>query len=95
MDKTEYLALKKIAKQQTGADDLDSLRYYGKMQLRNAKYIKFIAVFICLTSLPAMLLIIGIPIFIVGLCLYFFGYRKAYRKARAFSEHLERDPELT
>lgn len=95
MDKIEYNALKKIARTEAGADDFESLQYYGQIQLRNAKWVKRIALFICIMSVPAMLLVIGIPIFIMGLCLYFFGYRKARKKAEGFMQHLAQDPEFT
>lgn len=94
MDRVEYIALKKEAITQVGANDKDSLLYYARTQIKNTKYVKWIALFLCITSFPAMLIIIGIPIFIIGLCLYFFAYRKLKKKADNFLAHVEKDTDF-
>ena len=95
MNKVEYQALKKTASTQVGADDYDSLKYYAETQIKNTRYIKWIAIFMAVTSFPAIFIVIGLPIFIIALCLYFFVYRRLHRKALNFLNHVEQDPELT
>lgn len=94
MNKIEYKALKKTAMKEFGADDKESLDYYAQKLEKFAKYYKYMAIALFIVSIPLSLLIIGIPMMIGSLVLYFVIHKKAVRKISAFREHLKNDPEL-
>ena len=95
MNKVEYKAMKKMAITQLGADDAESLNYFAEKIEKQSKMIKWMAIILGVLSIPLCLIIIGIPMLIVAICLYFFGYRKIAKKAQMFREHVNNDTELS
>lgn len=95
MNKTEYNAIKKMAATQLGADDADTLNYYATSIEKQAKIYKLLAIILFIFSIPLSLIIIGLPLLIVSICMYFLGYKKISKKAQMFREHVNNDPDLS
>ncbi|MBR9728451.1 hypothetical protein ACFOD0_04100 [Shewanella intestini] len=95
MNIVEYKAMKKLAITQLGADDAESLNFYAEKIEKQSKMIKWMSIILGITSLPLCLIIIGFPILISSVLLYFFSYKKVAKKARMFKEYINNDPELS
>lgn len=95
MNKVEYKAMKKLAMTQLGADDAETLNFYAENIEKTSKMYKWMAIILGVISIPLSLIIIGIPLLIIAICLYFFGYRKISKKAKMFKEYVKNDTELS
>lgn len=95
MNKVEYKAIKKLVAAQLGADDAESLNFYADKIKQQSKMYKWISILLGVISLPLCLIIIGIPMLVMSLILYFFVYKKGVKKAQMFKEHINNDPELS
>jgi uncharacterized membrane protein YukC len=94
MNKIEYKAMKKTAFRELGADDKESLDYYAAKIEKFAKVYKWAAIGLFIISIPLSFLIIGIPMLIGSIFIYFFAHKKMLKKVQSFREHLKNDPEL-
>ncbi|MFV1874076.1 MAG: hypothetical protein ACMZ64_12210 [Oleiphilus sp.] len=94
MDKAEYNSLKKAAATQLGADDFESLMFFASNLEKAAKSQKWMSIIIGLLSLPLMIILIGFPLLVIAIVMYFFLYKRTLRKASSFKEHLQTDSEF-
>jgi len=94
MNKVEYKAFKKTTIRVLGADDKESLEYYAEKMAKIAKIYKWIAIALFIASIPLSFIIIGIPLLFASIFMYFFAYRKMFKKVEAFREHIKNDPDL-
>jgi uncharacterized membrane protein len=94
MHEHEYHALKKLAAAKLGADDADSLRYFADKVQQQATLFKWLAIGVGIIGLLTSIILIGIPLLIVALIMYFSMYRKYSKKAAAFRAHVDNDPDF-
>lgn len=95
MNNVEYKAIKKLAMAQLGADDAESLNFYAEQLEKQSKMLKWGVILVGIVSLPLCLIGIGIPLLIIAMGIYFFGYRKVAKKAQMFKQHIKNDTELS
>jgi hypothetical protein len=95
MNTIEYKAMKKLATVQFGADDADSLNFFAEKLENQAKIIKWASIIVGILALPLCLIIIGIPMLLTSVAVYFIYYKKQMKKAQMFKEHLNNDPEFS
>lgn len=87
--------MKKLALTQLGADDAESLNYFAERIEKEARIFKWVAITMGVLSIPLCLIIIGFPMIIIAICMYYFGYTKIAKKAQMFREHVNNDTELS
>ncbi|MDB2386673.1 hypothetical protein N9W21_04945 [Shewanella sp.] len=95
MNKVEYKAMKKLAIAQLGADDAESLNFFAEKIEKQSQMMKWMSIILGIISLPLCLIIIGFPMLLASVLLYFFGYRKVAKKAQMFKEYVNNDAELS
>lgn len=95
MDKVEYNVLKKQMKTSLGADDAESLTYYADQLENKSRMFKRWSIIMGVISLPLCWIVVGIPILIASLLLYFVVYKTAAKRAEIFREHIQNDSDLS
>lgn len=95
MNKIEYKAMKKTAIKEFGADDKESLDFYADKIEKLAKLLKWVGIVFFIISIPLSFLIIGIPMLIGSIFIYFYSTKVMLKKVQSFREHLKNDSEIT
>ena len=87
--------MKHFAANELGNDDEDSLIHLANSLEKQAKLYKWLSILIGVIGIPLCLAVIGFPIILFAILLYFFGYRKSLKRIQMFREHVKNDPELS
>jgi len=86
--------MKKAANQKFGADDKESLDFYAEKMEKLAKLFKWVAIVLFIISIPLSFLIIGIPMLLGSIFVYFYSTKIMLKKVQSFREHLKNDSEI-
>lgn len=86
--------MKKTAIKEFGADDKESLDFYADKMEKLAKLFKWVAIVFFIISIPLSFLIIGIPLLLGSILVYFYSTKIMLKKVQSFREHLKNDSEI-
>ena len=94
MNNVEYKAMKKTAIKEFGADDKESLDFYAEKMEKLAKLFKWVGIIFFIISIPLSFLIVGIPLLLGSIFVYFYSTKIMLKKVQSFREHLKNDSEI-